>query len=58
MDKHTVAAFDEELDHINRLIREMGDLGASMIDGATKALLQTDRALSQRVISDDAIMDC
>lgn len=57
MDKHTVAAFDEELDRIDRLIREMGDLGASMIDGATKALLQNDKALGQRVISDDAIMD-
>lgn len=57
MEKHIVAAFDEDLDHIDRLIREMGELGVSMVAGATNALLLTDRALSQRVISDDVIMD-
>ncbi|SMH26140.1 phosphate signaling complex protein PhoU [Mesorhizobium australicum] len=57
MNNHTVAAFDEDLDHIDRLLREMGELGATMVGGATDALLQIDRALSQRVISDDAIMD-
>ncbi len=57
MREHTVASFDEELESIDRLIRDMGDLGGSMVQSATKSLLSSDNALAQRVISDDAIMD-
>ena len=31
MGEHTVSSFDEDLDHIDRLIRDMGDL--SGVDG-------------------------
>ena len=57
MGEHTVTSFDEELEHIDGLIRQMGDLAGTMVDGAARALLGSDNPLAQRVISDDAIMD-
>ncbi|HWK63986.1 MAG TPA: phosphate signaling complex protein PhoU [Rhizobiaceae bacterium] len=57
MAQHTVRSFDEELSHIDRLIRDMGDLGGAMVSGSIKALLDSDAALAQRIISDDAVMD-
>ncbi len=57
MGAHTVTSFDEELDHVDRLIRDMGDLAGSMVQGSTRALLNADTALAQRVVSDDAVMD-
>jgi phosphate transport system protein len=57
MGEHTVASFDEDLEHIDRLIREMGDLSGSMLSSSTRALIASDAALAQRVISDDAVMD-
>jgi len=57
MGEHTVSSFDEDLGHIDRLIRDMGDLSGSMLSGSTRALLNSDNPLAQRVISDDAIMD-
>jgi phosphate transport system protein len=57
MGKHTVTSFDEELGHIDRLLRDMGDLAGAMVCGAIRALVNSDNALAQRVISDDAVMD-
>ncbi|MCV0394104.1 MAG: phosphate signaling complex protein PhoU [Rhizobiaceae bacterium] len=57
MGEHIVTSFDEDLEHIDRLIRDMGGLGASMVDAATRSLLRSDNALAQRVISDDVVMD-
>ena len=57
MGEHTVTSFDEELDHIDRLIRQMSDLAGAMLDASTRALIDTDSALAQRAISDDAVMD-
>jgi phosphate transport system protein len=57
MGEHTVSSFDEDLDHIDRLIRDMGDLSGSMVSSSTRALLASDNALAQRVVSDDTIMD-
>ncbi|MDP3895034.1 MAG: phosphate signaling complex protein PhoU [Mesorhizobium sp.] len=57
MGEHTVTSFDDELEHIDRLIRDMGDLSGSMLAGATQALLETDNGMAQRVISEDTIMD-
>ncbi|NGO51883.1 phosphate signaling complex protein PhoU [Allomesorhizobium camelthorni] len=57
MGEHTVASFDEELGHVDRLIRDMGDLAGAMVGASIRALLASDNALAQRVISDDAIMD-
>ncbi len=57
MSRHLVTSFGEELDQIDGLIRDMGDRAQTMVSMATKALLDTDLGLAQRVISDDAIMD-
>ncbi|SFQ16051.1 phosphate transport system protein [Mesorhizobium sp. NFR06] len=57
MAEHTVASFDEDLRQISKLINDMGDLASSMVSASTRALLETDNALAQRVVSDDAIMD-
>ena len=57
MGEHTVSSFDDDLEHIDRLIRDMGDLSGSMVSLATRALTTPDNALAQRVISDDAVMD-
>lgn len=57
MSQHTVAAFDEELGQIDRLIHEMGDLAGAMTRDATRALLACDAATAQRVVADDAMMD-
>lgn len=57
MGEHTVSAFDEELNEIDRLIREMARTAGMMVDGAIKALLAGDAAAAQRVISEDAVMD-
>ncbi|MEP9372901.1 phosphate signaling complex protein PhoU [Mesorhizobium sp. KR1-2] len=57
MGKHTVTSFDEDLGHIDRLLRDMGDLAAAMVSASIQALINSDNALAQRVISDDAVMD-
>ena len=57
MGEHTVTSFDEELDHIDRLITDMGDHARRMVQNATRALLASDAGLAQNVISDDVIMD-
>jgi phosphate transport system protein len=57
MGEHTVTSFDEDLEAIDRLIRDMGDLSGTMVESATRALLSSDNPLAQRVISDDAVMD-
>ena len=50
MGEHTVTSFDEELDHIQRLVRDMSDLAGSMVGDAIRALLASDNALAQRVV--------
>ena len=57
MGEHTVSSFDEELKSIDRLIRDMGSLAESMVETSIAALLASDVALAQQVISEDAIMD-
>ena len=57
MGEHIVSSFDDDLDHIQRLVRDMSDLAGAMVGGSIRALLAPDNALAQRVISDDAIMD-
>ena len=57
MTEHTVTAFDEDLKAVDRLIHEMGELAATMVGSATRALLDLDNPLAQRVVSQDAVMD-
>ncbi len=37
MGEHTVTSFDDDLDEIDRLIRDMADLAASMVGAAITA---------------------
>ena len=39
MGEHTVTSFDEDLEHIDRLIRDMGDLAGAMVSASIRALL-------------------
>ncbi len=57
MGEHTVRSFDEELQHIDQLIRDMADLAGSMVAGAIRALLSSDQAMAQSVVADDVVMD-
>ncbi|MEQ8448136.1 MAG: phosphate signaling complex protein PhoU [Nitratireductor sp.] len=57
MGEHIVTSFGEELEGVDRLIREMGDLAGTMVADATRSLLSSDNPLAQRVVSDDTIMD-
>ncbi len=57
MGEHTVTSFDDDLNEIDRLIRDMADLAGSMVGAAIGSLLRSDNALAQRVISDDVVMD-
>jgi phosphate transport system protein len=57
MTGHTVTSFDDDLEHIDRLLREMSGLAGAMVQAATQALLAPDGALAQRVVSDDLLLD-
>ncbi|WP_309085097.1 phosphate signaling complex protein PhoU [Chelativorans sp.] len=57
MGQHTVTSFDQELENLDRLIRDMGEIASEMTQTATRALLYSNTALAQRVISDDVVMD-
>ncbi len=57
MTAHIVASFDDELAKIDLLITDMGDLAQTMLADATRALVEADLPLAQRVISDDVVMD-
>ncbi|MDQ6437812.1 phosphate signaling complex protein PhoU [Mesorhizobium sp. LHD-90] len=57
MREHTVASFDQDLEQIDRLIHEMADLAGSMVAASIRALLHTDAAAAQRIVSEDAVMD-
>lgn len=57
MGEHTVTSFDEDLEAIDRLIRDMGDLAGAMVAAATRSLIDSDNPMAQRVISDDVVMD-
>jgi phosphate transport system protein len=57
MAEHTVTSFDEDLAQVGDLVRSMGGLAGSMVGAATQALIESDTALAQRVVSDDVLMD-
>ena len=54
---HTVSAYDEELDFLVRRISEMGGIAERMLGEAVTALINSDAGLSQKVMSDDLILD-
>ncbi|GAK70333.1 phosphate signaling complex protein PhoU [Agrobacterium rubi] len=54
---HIMSAYDEELKFLSRRIAEMGGLAEQMCSDALRALVNSDAALAQKVISDDTILD-
>ncbi|SIR45309.1 phosphate uptake regulator, PhoU, partial [Rhizobium sp. RU35A] len=54
---HILSAFDEDLKYLNRRISEMGGLAEEMCGAAVRALVNSDAALAQKIISDDVILD-
>ncbi|PPJ47947.1 phosphate transport system regulatory protein PhoU [Rhizobium sp. KAs_5_22] len=54
---HIYTAYDEELKYLMRRIIEMGGLAEQMVGDSVRALVNSDAALAQKVISDDVIMD-
>ncbi|MGL4197132.1 MAG: phosphate signaling complex protein PhoU [Allorhizobium sp.] len=54
---HIYSAFDEELKFLMRRISEMGGLAEQMVAESVRALVNSDAALAQKVISDDVLMD-
>ena len=54
---HIYSVFDDELKHLARRIAEMGGMAEQMVSDSIQALVTSDAALAQRVISEDTIMD-
>ncbi|GEO83557.1 MULTISPECIES: phosphate signaling complex protein PhoU [Alphaproteobacteria] len=54
---HIYTAYDEELKYLMRRITEMGGLAEQMVGDSVRALVNSDAALAQKVISDDVVMD-
>jgi phosphate transport system protein len=54
---HIYSAFDEELKTLSRRIAEMGGMAEQMVSDSIRALVTSDTALAQRVISEDVVMD-
>jgi phosphate transport system protein len=54
---HIVSAFDEELKYLTRRIAAMGGHAERMVEEAVSALVNSDKGLAQKVISDDAVLD-
>ena len=54
---HIYSAFDDELKFLARRLTEMGGLAEQMVSEAVQALVTSDTALAQKVISDDAVLD-
>ncbi|MGO4439314.1 phosphate signaling complex protein PhoU [Rhizobium sp. RAF56] len=54
---HIFTAYDEDLKFLTRRISEMGGLAEQMVADSVRALVQSDTALAQKVISDDVILD-
>ncbi len=54
---HIVSIYDEELKYLSRRISEMGGTAEQMVADSVRALVSTDAALAQKVISQDVVLD-
>jgi phosphate transport system protein len=54
---HTAKAFDTDLQEITRKVAEMGGLAERQIADATRALVERDTDLAERVITTDPVID-
>jgi phosphate transport system protein len=56
-DPHIVSSYDDELRYLIRRVSEMGGIGERMVGDAVAALINSDAASAQRVISEDVVLD-
>ena len=54
---HIVKSYDKELETLERRIAEMGGMAEQMVSDSIRALVTSDPALAQRVISQDVVVD-
>ena len=54
---HTIRAFDEDINHLNTLIAQMGGQTENMVRDAVDALLRGDHDLARAVIVRDKLLD-
>ncbi|WP_419909326.1 phosphate signaling complex protein PhoU [Hoeflea sp.] len=54
---HTVTSYDDDLQYLVRRIAEMGGIAERMLEEAVVSLVNADAGLSQKVISDDLLLD-
>lgn len=57
MSEHTVHSFDEELEHVRSLIREMGNLAERQLRYGSRALLARDRVAAEETLKSDVHLD-
>ncbi len=55
--EHIVKSFDDELDHMETIIAEMGGLAEQQLAKAIESLVRRDADLAGRVIADDVLLD-
>jgi phosphate transport system protein len=55
--RHTVNAFDADLQELNRMIAEMGGLAERQLPQAVDALLKRDRSRAASVMMNDSLLD-
>ena len=57
MSQHTVTAFEEDMSFLAHKIAEMGGHAERMLEQAVRVLVENDRHLARRVITDDLVLD-
>ncbi len=55
--EHIVKSYDEELEHLNNTIIQMGGLTEVQVDSAIHALVSRDPDLAYKIIDDDDKID-
>ena len=55
--RHTLKAFDEDIERLRALISQMGGLAEHAIGEAMRCLIQRDSAAAEKVIADDKKLD-
>ena len=55
--QHIVSSYDEELEHLNKTIMQMGGIAESQLDRAIQSILKRDSAMAQKVVKGDHKVD-
>ncbi|MEO1745378.1 MAG: phosphate signaling complex protein PhoU [Pseudomonadota bacterium] len=57
LSQHTITAFEEDMSFLAHKIAEIGGHAERMLELGTKALMESDLKLAQRVVLDDLVLD-